>query len=129
LATIKPTALALLSLRCPRCHTGPLFTHSALSLTKFIRMPECCPVCGFYYEPEPGFYFGAMYISSGFTTFIMLLTGMALNFLANDPPTWVYVAAVAAVVLPLTPLIYRYSRAMMLYAFGGTSFDSRYGRD
>ncbi|WP_345232928.1 DUF983 domain-containing protein [Hymenobacter saemangeumensis] len=91
-------------------------------------MPTACPVCALYYEPEPGFYYGAMYISSGFSTLIMLLTGMGLNFLANDPPAWVYVASVAAVVLPLAPLLYRYSRALMLYAFGGTQFDPRYQR-
>jgi len=123
---IRSTALALLHLRCPRCHRGPLFTYPARNLAKFALMPEACPVCSFYYEPEPGFYYGAMYISSGFSTLLMLLTGMALNFLANDPPAWVYVVSVAAVVLPLTPLLYRYARAVMLYAFGGTRFDPRY---
>jgi len=125
---IRSTPLALLGLRCPRCHSGALFTYPARVLGKFAVMPAACPACSFYYEPEPGFYYGAMYISSGFSTLIMLLTGVALNYLAGDPPAWVYVASVAAVVLPLTPLLYRYSRAVMLYAFGGTQFNPRYLR-
>lgn len=48
--------------------------------------------------------------------------GVLLYFLGHDPDVWVYVVAVAAV-LAFTPLMSRYARAMMLYAFGGTYFD------
>lgn len=116
---------ALLALRCPRCHTGRLFTHAALS-TSFMNMPLACPVCRQTYEPEPGFYYGAMYISSGFSTGILLLIGFLLFYLAHDPPLWVYVTTVGAAVLLVTPLLFRYSRAVMLYGFGGAHFDPRY---
>ncbi|MBF9220063.1 DUF983 domain-containing protein [Hymenobacter ruricola] len=89
-------------------------------------MPAACPVCRQTYEPEPGFYYGAMYISSGFSTGILLAIGFLLYYLANDPPLWVYISTVAAAVLAVTPLLFRYSRAVMLYAFGGTRFDPRY---
>ena len=118
-------ALALLELRCPRCHTGKLFTHSALSF-KFMDMPAECPVCHQTFEPEPGFYYGAMYISSGFSTGILLAIGFLLNYFTNDPPLWVYIVTVAAGVLAVTPLLFRYSRAVMLYGFGGADFDPRY---
>lgn len=122
---INSTPLALLKLRCPRCHTGHLFTNPALSAS-FMQMPAACPVCRQTYEPEPGFYYGAMYISSGFSTGILLAIGFVLNYLAGDPPLWVYIATVAAAVLAVTPLLFRYSRAVMLYAFGGARFDPRY---
>jgi hypothetical protein len=89
-------------------------------------MPEACLVCQQTYEPEPGFYYGAMYISSGFSTAVLLAIGFLLYYLANDPPLWVYVTTVAVAVLAVTPLLFRYSRAVMLYGFGGTSFDRRY---
>ncbi|UOQ99269.1 DUF983 domain-containing protein [Hymenobacter sp. 5317J-9] len=122
---IASTPLALLKLRCPRCHTGNLFAGPALS-ARFMDMPDACPVCRQTYEPEPGFYYGAMYISSGFSTAILLAIGFLLYYLADDPPLWVYITAVGAVVLAVTPLLFRYSRALMLYAFGGTSFDTRF---
>lgn len=122
---IRSTASALLHLRCPHCHTGRLFKHAALS-TSFMDMPEACPVCRQTNEPEPGFYYGAMYISSGFSTGILLVIGFLLFYLAHDPPLWVYITTVAVAVLAVTPLLFRYSRAVMLYAFGGTSFDQRY---
>jgi uncharacterized protein (DUF983 family) len=122
---IASTGLALLDLRCPRCHTGKLFVHPALS-TSFVQMPSQCPVCGQTYEPEPGFYYGAMYISSGFSTGILLLIGFLLYYFANDPPLWVYVTAVGIAVMLVTPMLFRYSRAVMLYGFGGANFDRRY---
>ncbi len=124
-SAIPSTGMALLALRCPRCHTGNLFTHGALS-THFMDMPAECPVCRQTYEPEPGFYYGAMYISSGFSTAILLIIGFLLFYLANDPPLWVYIVAVAAAVLAVTPLLFRYARAVMLYGFGGARFDPRY---
>ncbi|SFQ73080.1 DUF983 domain-containing protein [Hymenobacter arizonensis] len=118
--------LALLALRCPRCHQGKLFSHSALNLRKFDEMPEACQVCAQAFEPEVGFYWGAMYISYGFSTVIVAIVGVMLYFLANDPEVWVYVVAVAAAVLLFTPLMFRYARAVMLYAFGGTRYDAGY---
>ena len=123
-APLESSTLALLALRCPRCHRGPLFKHPAASL-RFMDMYDACVACEQTFEPEPGFYYGAMYISFGFALAIFLACGVGVYFLAGDPDTWVYVAVVAAVTLVLTPLIFRYSRALMLYLFGGTGYDPR----
>ncbi|GAB2966556.1 hypothetical protein GCM10027048_41370 [Hymenobacter coalescens] len=103
-----------------------MFTHSALSLTKFSDMPEHCPVCGQSYEPEPGFYYGAMYISFGFAVAIFTVAGVLLYYLAGDPPLWVYITTVAVATLVTLPLVFRYSRGLMLYLFGGVRFDPRW---
>jgi len=124
-APIESSTLALLALRCPRCHQGKLFSYSAANLTKFTDMPDYCPVCGQTFEPEPGFYFGAMYISFGFAVGTFALVGFVLNYLAGDPPLWVYILAVAVITLASTPLVFRYSRAIMLYLFGGTRYDPK----
>ncbi|WP_223650846.1 DUF983 domain-containing protein [Hymenobacter psoromatis] len=125
-APIESSTLALLALRCPRCHRGKLFSYPATNITKFMDMPDVCPVCSQTFEPEPGFYFGAMYISFGFAVAIFAVCGVGLYYLAGDPDVWVYVVAVAVVTLVTTPLTFRYSRAVMLYLFGGTRYDSRW---
>ena len=124
---IESSTLALLALRCPRCHRGKLFSSPATSLTKFTDMPDECPVCGQAFEPEPGFYFGAMYISFGFAVGIFAVCGVGLYYLAGDPSVWVYVVAVAVVTLVTTPLTFRYSRAVMLYLFGGARYNPKWG--
>jgi uncharacterized protein (DUF983 family) len=123
-APIESSTLALLALRCPRCHQGKLFSHPATSLTKFMDMPAECPVCSQTYEPEPGFYYGAMYISFGFALATFAVVGILLYYLFDDPDTWVYVVVVAAITLVSTPLVFRYSRALMLYLFGGVRYDA-----
>ncbi|MGI4833583.1 MAG: DUF983 domain-containing protein [Janthinobacterium lividum] len=126
MATDAPSsaAAALLALRCPRCHKGPLFKHPAASL-HFSDMYDACAVCEQTFEPEPGFYYGAMYLSFGFAVAIFAVVGLVLNYLAGDPDTWVYVAVIVVLSLLTTPLAFRYSRAMMLYFFGGAHYDPR----
>ena len=86
-------------------------------------MPGACPVCGQAYEPEPGFYIGAMYVSYAFVVPLVLVVGLLVYHFGHDPDTWVYVAAVAGATVLLAPLLFRYSRAVMLYAFGGVRFE------
>ncbi|GGK67423.1 DUF983 domain-containing protein [Rufibacter glacialis] len=105
-----------------------MFTYSALHLNKFDHMPEKCSECGFRFEIELGFYWGAMYMSYGLSVVIVFLVGISLYFLANDPPTWVYLTAVASVIVVFTPVLFRYARVMMLYFFGSVSFDPSFRR-
>ena len=124
MATSSDSATAaLLGLRCPRCHQGKLFTYSALNLTKFADMPAQCPVCEQSFEPEPGFYYGSMYITFAFNEATMFAVGIPLYYFFGNPDTWVYVVVVTGLTLLFTPLILRYSRALMLYLFGGAHYE------
>ncbi len=125
-AASDSTALALLALRCPHCHQGKLFSFSALNISKFAQMPAQCPVCGQSFEPEPGFYFGSMYFTFAFNVATLLVVGVLLYYLFHNPDTWVYIVVVTGITLLLTPLILRYSRALMLYLFGGAHYDPKY---
>ena len=125
MAAPESSTLALLDLRCPRCHQGKLFSTSAFHITQFARMPAQCPVCAQSFEPEPGFYFGSMYITFACNVATLLVVGMLLYYLFGNPDTWVYVVVVTGITLLLTPAILRYSRALMLYLFGGARYDPR----
>ena len=123
---IDSSSLALLDLRCPRCHQGKLFSYPAYNLTKYAVMPERCPVCEVQYEPEPGFYWGAMFVSYAFSVACFAVGGVATYYLFNDPAVWVYVLMVTGFVLVTAPLTLRYSRAIMLYLFGFIHYDPKY---
>jgi uncharacterized protein (DUF983 family) len=123
---IRSSFLSMLALRCPRCHQGPLFSYPAYRLTKFSVMPEGCPVCGQSYEPEPGFYWGAMFVSYAFSVAIFAVSGVGLYYLAGDPPVWVYITTVAVITVLTMPLVFRYSRALMLYLFGFIRYNPRW---
>jgi uncharacterized protein (DUF983 family) len=66
--------------KCPRCQEGDLFI-KPFDFSKPVNMPEMCPVCHQKYEPEPGFYYGAMFISYIFSGFFFLgIIGVCLIF-------------------------------------------------
>jgi uncharacterized protein (DUF983 family) len=85
-------------------------------------MPEKCAHCGFKFEIEPGFYWGAMYISYAFTVAIAVNVSLILWWYAGNPSIWVYAAANGGLMILLSPLMLRYSRVVMLYLFGSVFF-------
>ncbi|MES2388481.1 MAG: DUF983 domain-containing protein [Bacteroidota bacterium] len=87
-------------------------------------MNPTCESCSLRFQVEPGFFYGAMYVSYGFGVGAVAAVWIGLNFLANDPPLWIYMLAVAAVVLLSVPFSYRYARALYLFWFGGVSYDA-----
>jgi uncharacterized protein (DUF983 family) len=121
------TSTAILKAKCPRCHIGDIYKQPALH-PGFSQTYKTCPHCGLMYEQEPGFFFGAMYISYAFTVAILLTTSFVLYFGFNDPPTLVYMITVPLVTLLFVPLSFRYSRVLYLYAFGGIRYDRSYAR-
>ena len=122
MATTSSSLLAFAAQRCPRCHQGRVFKTSAFS-PRFQEMHASCPACHQHYEPEPGFYWGAMYISYAFSVAIVVAVGIAVFVLGHDPDTWVYVAGVAITTIMMVPLSFRYSRMVMLYLFAGFDYD------
>jgi uncharacterized protein (DUF983 family) len=110
--------------RCPHCRIGSMFKHSAWQLHKATLMHENCLHCGFKFEIEPGFFWGAMYISYAFGVVISILFGMLAYYLFNDPDLWVYMVVIFTPLLILSPLSMRYSRVLMLYLFGEVSYKS-----
>lgn len=116
---------SLIEGRCPRCHQGPLFSAPVTNLARFSEMPAECPACSQTYEPEPGFYYGAMFISYAFSVATLVITGLATYVLGHDPAAWVYVTNTILGTLVMAPFSYRASRALMLYLFGSVHFDAR----
>jgi uncharacterized protein (DUF983 family) len=89
-----------LARRCPLCGSGGLFS-------RWFRMAERCPGCGYRFEREEGFFLGAYVVNLAIVEGVLLvLTVVPLIFLLNrDPEASVagIVAAglVAAVLAPL----------------------------
>lgn len=65
--------------KCPRCRQGDIFV-KPLKLSDPVNMPEKCAYCGQKTEPEPGFYFGAMFLSYIFSGWYILLPALLLVF-------------------------------------------------
>jgi hypothetical protein len=81
-------------------------------------MNDKCPNCHVSFQPEPGFYFGAMYITYGFNTALIVAFGLAL-YVWVDLPEALYLTLIALMAVMITPFSFRASRVLWLYWFGG----------
>jgi uncharacterized protein (DUF983 family) len=113
---------ALISAKCPQCRKGQMFPYAPYDIPRFDRMNPCCSNCGLSFEIEPGFYFGAMFVSYAFSVIIFFVVGFSLYLFFHDPPVLVYVCSTFLTILLLYPLTFRYSRVIFLHLFGGIHY-------
>ncbi len=85
---------AMAGLKCPRCREGNMFVQPT-NLSKPLQMPDHCEVCNQKMVPEPGFYFGAMFLSYIISAWMFLLPALALIFFFN----WSVLGAIGLTIL------------------------------
>ncbi|ARS36063.1 DUF983 domain-containing protein [Pontibacter actiniarum] len=108
---------SILKYKCPRCQEGQLFTYKGWSYTRFSGMHSNCPCCRQSYEPEPGFYYGAMYVSYAITTAITISLLVAMSVLLEEITLAWFLGALATALLVFFPFIFRMSRAIWINFF------------
>ena len=109
---------SIFALKCPRCNEGDLFPPGTFySPSRFSDMYKSCPCCGQTYEPEPGFYYGAMYVSFAISTAIFLGVLFVLYFLVEEITFTMVLISILVIVIGLLPVTFRLSRSMWLNIF------------
>ncbi len=94
-----------------------MFAAETLYSTKFADMHEKCPCCGQAFEPEPGYYYGAMYISFAINVAIFLITLFILHQFLEEVTIIMMMGVVAVVVIGFLPIIFRLSRVLWINIF------------
>ncbi|MCS7086262.1 MAG: DUF983 domain-containing protein [Bacteroidia bacterium] len=98
-------------------------------ISKHLEMHPQCSHCGFNFEPETGFYWGAMYISYMFVSAIFIAY-VIVYFIFKPRGALGYAfigGSYLLTVLALWPALNRYARAAMLYfSSSSAKFDPRY---
>jgi len=108
----RSTISAITHQLCPRCRTGKIFQSSIL--TWFPKMSERCPVCGFKFEREQGYFLGAMYISYGLAL-ITITVGSVLLWLVGGLSMEKAVIWAVVLFLPLAPPVTYFARVVWLH--------------
>ena len=105
-------AYSILRNKCPRCQEGDFFVRNSSFVFKgFSDMHEKCNQCGLSYQQEPGYYFGAMYVSYAINVAIMVSVWVAFLVLAGNDFNIGWMIFVSVLLgLVLTPLTFRLSR-------------------
>jgi uncharacterized protein (DUF983 family) len=104
--------------KCPKCHDGEMFYSGTLyQLTKFYKMNDYCSVCGQPFEPEPGFYFGSMFVSYALNTALFIIFWIITSFFVEDMSLFMILGILAVVVIGLLPITFRVSRSIWINFF------------
>jgi uncharacterized protein (DUF983 family) len=75
---------SMLGVKCPSCREGNMFDGSSYDFKlKSFEMTKHCSNCKADLEPEPGFYFGAMFISYGITGWFSIFFIMFFHWLLD----------------------------------------------
>ena len=120
------TFISALTFKCPACHQESLYENPALyTLKDLSKNKKCCNHCGADFQPEPGFYFGAAYVSWALTvaTWVAVLVAlkcfdwwgwMEFGFLTH-PATFLFSGIGTSLVL--FPYMFRLSRSIWAHFF------------
>lgn len=104
--------------KCPHCHEGEfLVTRNPFNLSKVGEVLPGCSVCGRKYESEPGFYFGALYVSYGLAVGLCVSIFVAVNVLAPEVEATTTVWWVLGGLLLTAPVLYAWSKILWANMF------------
>ena len=112
--------------RCPKCGKGTLFVKpNAYDLRHTAAMHSACKSCGEDFAREPGFCFGAAYVSDALTVALWIAVLVALMCfdawgwmefgMFTHPGTFLTTGITLLVVL--MPVLYRLSRSLWIAMF------------
>ena len=81
---------SIFALKCPRCQEGEAFETSSWSFSKPFEMHQRCPECDLNYFPEPGYYYGSMFISYIWSGWFCLLFVAFFHWYLGWSQTWAF---------------------------------------
>lgn len=98
--------------KCPKCHEGDFFevANPYKNPLKAGIVKDSCNVCGQKYHIEPGFYYGAMYVSYALGVAIFVAVFIAAYVLWPSAEFMDYVYLIGGIMVALVPFTYQVSK-------------------
>jgi uncharacterized protein (DUF983 family) len=107
----------IFNMRCPKCREGRMFPEGTLYSRHFMKMNSHCPRCTQSFMPEPGYYFGAMFVSYALNTILFVAIWLLLTVLFSDVSVTLVLVVLIAALFAFLPVTFRLSRVLWIYIF------------
>ncbi len=101
---------SIFRMKCPQCHEGDFFVSHPYNFKHAGEVKEHCEVCGLKYSREPGFFYGAMYVSYALAVAVFVTLWTSMNLFFPWIESWAQIFIIIAVSLGLTPYLYALSK-------------------
>lgn len=105
---------------CPRCQSNTFWPKSNPYKNILVKNGGdigSCKYCNLKYEIEPGFWFGAMYVSYALTVFVAILTWLLINFINKEVDVFIQISIISFLIIVLFPVVYFLSRLIWINLF------------
>lgn len=121
-----PWVKSIVQHKCPRCLEGNIFPEkNPYILRKTAEMNMRCPECDLNLWPEPGFFYGAMYVSYAFTIAIGTAVFILHYLLHGKIDVIWFLIELSVALLLAAPYTFRTSRVIWLNFFNRYSSEVR----
>ena len=108
---------SILKFKCPTCHEGDFFLSHPYNLKKIGDLHAQCSKCGLKFSKEPGFYFGAMYVSYGLGIAIFVAVFVANSILNLGLSLFNMFITVGLILFTSTPYLFHLSKIIWANIF------------
>ncbi|MCB9184178.1 MAG: DUF983 domain-containing protein [Flavobacteriales bacterium] len=113
-------AYSIFRYKCPHCHEGEFFVdRNPYHLSTVGDVLERCPVCERRYTPEPGFYYGGMYVAYALAVATCTTIYVATIVLWPSASTGATTALVLGGLIMAAPWLYAISKTLWANIFMG----------
>ena len=114
---------SIFRMRCPRCQEGEFFISHPYNLKDAGTTHKNCPKCELKYSREPGFYYGAMYVSYGLGVALFVAFWASFNLFCDDVNVWIQVGVISFASIVTAP--YNYALSKIIWANLFIKFDKK----
>ena len=112
--------LSVIRGKCPQCNMSDIFSSNGnFLLFKSPKMHSRCENCNFKFEKEPGFFFGAMFVSYALIVAQFVTVFILSKVLLNMSVMFSAFAVILTSIL-LSTMNFRLSRIIWIYIFSNT---------
>lgn len=109
---------SILKFKCPHCHEGEFYkSRNPYNFSSMAVNYDSCPKCHRKYSLEPGFYYGAMYVSYALGVAHIVSFVVARWVLGFEMEFWNFIILVAGCLILATPLYYALSKIIWANLF------------
>lgn len=104
-------------MKCPRCLEGDFFISHPYDLKNAGKTPLRCPKCELDFRREPGYYFGALYVSYGMGVALFVAIYLSFALFVKEYNVWWPIVIITLASLLLGPYMYALSKIIWINFF------------
>lgn len=102
---------------CPQCQESPMMVGNPYRFSTMGEVKNKCEVCGLDLKPEPGFYYGAMYVSYGLSVAIFVSIWASCTWFFDNVGVWTQISLIFIALIGLGPYLYALSKVIWVNIF------------